>query len=91
MASLRRINERNQVTLPPGILRDAGMEQGALVAIEARDGKIILEQKRLAGEEFSAEDWGAMDKLVRRQVKAGSFTEYPSPLEARKHLRRPRK
>ena len=91
MTRLRKINERNQITLPPDVLRDAGLTQGELVAIEARDGKIILEPKRLAeDDQLSARDWSALDRLVRRQVKAGLFTEYATPRQAREHLRRRR-
>lgn len=90
MAKLRRISDRNQITLPPSVLRDAGVGPGELFSIEARDGMIILEPKRLADDTLAPEDWAALDKLVRRQTKAKEFTEYSSPFEARKHLRRPR-
>lgn len=90
MAKLRRISDRNQITLPPSVLRDAGVGPGELFSIEARDGVIILEPKRLADDALAPEDWSALDKLVRRQTKAKDFTEYSSPFEARKHLRRPR-
>ena len=91
MASLRRISERNQITLPPSVLKKAGLEPGALLAIEARDGKIILEPMRVVDKDLAAEDWEAMDKLVRRQTTAGAFSEYASPREAKKHLLRPHK
>ena len=90
MAKLRRINDRNQITLPPSVLRDAAAGPGALFSIEARDGKIILEPKRLADDALAPEDWSALDKLVRRQVRAREFAEYSGPLAARRHLRRPR-
>ena len=88
MASLRKINERNQVTLSPDVLRDAGMEPGSLLSIEARDGKIVLERRTLAEDDFSEADWAAMDKLVKRQVKTGKYAEYSNPADARRHLRR---
>ncbi len=90
MPKLRRISDRNQITLPPSVLRDAGVGPGELFSIEARDGKIILEPKRLADDALAPEDWSSLDKLVRRQVKAREFAEYPGPLAARKHFRRPR-
>ncbi len=91
MAALRKINERNQITLPPDVLREAGLAQGELVAIMACDGKIILEPKRLAEDDaLSAKDWLALDRLVKRQVKANQFTEYANPRLARAHLRRRR-
>ena len=91
MATLRRISYRNQITLPPSVLREAGMGYGSLVEIEARDGKIILEPKEVREKGLAPEDWEAMDRLVRRQVKAGEYTEYASPQEAKKHFKRLRK
>ena len=91
MATLRRISYRNQLTLPPSVLREAGLGYGSLVAIEARDGKIILEPKEVRERDLAPEDWDALDRLVRRQVKAGEYTEYPDPGKAKKHFQRPRK
>lgn len=91
MATLRRISYRNQITLPPSVLREAGVGYGSLVEIEARDGKIILEPKEVKEKGLSPEDWDAMDRLVRKQVVARGFKEYANPKEAKKHFKRPGK
>lgn len=91
MAALRKINERNQITLPPSVLRDAGVARGAFLSIEVRDGTIVLEQKRLADADFVKEDWDALDRLVRAETRGRRFTEYANPKSARAHLRRPRR
>ena len=91
MATLRRISYRNQITLPPSVLREAGVGYGSLLSIDARDGKIILEPKEIVSKDFSGEDWEAMDRLVHAQVKAGEFREYAGPRQAKRHIRRPRK
>ena len=91
MATLRRISYRNQITLPPKVLKEAGAGYGTLFSIEAKDGKIILEPKEVLDKELAPEDWEAMDRLVRKQVKAGQFTEYADPQHAKKHFSRSRK
>lgn len=92
MAALRKINERNQITLPPDLMRDAGMAQGTLVAVAARDGKIILEPKRLADDDLlNEEDWAALDRHVKREVKAGRYTDFADTAAFRAHLRRRRR
>ena len=91
MATLRRISDRNQITLPPLIMKEAGITYGSIVEIEARDGKIILEPREIKEKDLGKEDWDAMDRLVRRQVKRGEYVEYPDPHAAKKHFSRPPK
>lgn len=88
MARLLRVSERHQITLPPMVLRDIGIAEGAYLSVEAKDGKIILVPKRLEDEPIAEKDVELLDKLVRRERKAGRFTEYPNPKAARKHLER---
>ena len=87
MRKLLRVSERHQITLPPQILKDAGVAEGAYLEIEARDGKIILEPKNLESETFSADDWKKLDELVSHQVKARRYAEYPDPRSAKRHLK----
>ena len=88
MPKLRRLNDRNQITLPPSVLREAGVGHGALFSIDARDGKIILVPKKVVDDDYTQAELDALDRLVKRQLKAGAYTEYASPKEALKHLRR---
>lgn len=88
MPYLRRISDRRQVTIPPSLLDKAGIQEGALVSIEAEEGRIILEPKAVAGPDLGAEDWDALDHLVRRQVVSKEYDEFPDAAGAKKHLRR---
>lgn len=88
MPYLRRISDRHQVTIPPSLLDKAGIQEGALVSIEAEEGRIILEPRAVAGLDLGAEDWDALDRLVQRQVVSKEFAEYPDAAGAKKHLRR---
>ncbi|MBI3552728.1 MAG: AbrB/MazE/SpoVT family DNA-binding domain-containing protein [Elusimicrobia bacterium] len=87
MGKLLRVSDRHQITIPPSVLRDAGLTEGSYVAIEARGGKIILEPRDLSGKEFSAEDWDKMDGLVAKQVRGKKYSEYPDPRRAKEHLK----
>ncbi|OGR96429.1 MAG: hypothetical protein A2V88_09385 [Elusimicrobia bacterium RBG_16_66_12] len=88
MPRLLRVSDRHQITLPPMVLRDVGISQGAYLSVVAKNGKIILEPQRLEDKESSEKDVELLDRLVKRELKAGRFTQYPSPKAARKHLER---
>lgn len=88
MPFLRRLNDRNQVTIPPSLLREVGVQEGGFVAIETEKGRIIIEPRDVGGKGLDKGDWRALDALVKRQVKARQFSEYPHPKAARTHFRR---
>lgn len=88
MARLLRVSDRHQITLPPMVLRDVGISEGAYLSVEAKNGKIILVPKRLEEGELAEKDVELLDKLVKRERKAGRLTEYPNPKAARGHLER---
>ena len=88
MPRLLRVSDRHQITLPPMVLREAGIAEGAYLSVEAKDGRIILEPKRLEDQELGEKDIELLDRLVKRERKAGRSTEYPNPKAARKHLER---
>lgn len=88
MARLLRVSGRHQITLPPMVLRDVGISEGAYLSVTAKNGKIILEPKRLEAEPLAEKDVELLDKLVKRELKAGRFAQFPDPKAARKHLER---
>ena len=53
--------------------------------------RLVYDAAARLDKDLAAEDWEAMDKLVRRQTTAGALSEYTSPREAKKHLLRPHK
>jgi len=87
MTKLLRVSDRHQITIPSDVMRDAGISEGSYLAIRAREGKIVLEPQEISQQEFSREDWDALDRLLRRQVALRHYTEYPSPRDAKKHLK----
>jgi AbrB family looped-hinge helix DNA binding protein len=88
MARLLRVSDRHQITLPSMVLKDAGIAEGAYLSVVAKDGKIILEPKRLEDDPLAGDDLELLDKLVKRELKSGRSTQYSSPKAARKHLDR---
>lgn len=88
MARLLRVSDRHQITLPPMVLRDVGISQGAYLSVTAKNGQIILEPARLEDDPLAEKDMELLDKLVKRELKTGRFTRYPNPMAARKHLER---
>jgi len=90
MRNIRQINDRNQITLPVSILRSVGLKHGDYIEVKARGSELVLKHKKVE-DVFSDEDWDALDKLVRRQVKAREYTEYSSVSRARAHLKKTKK
>ena len=91
MSTLRRISERHQITIPPSLLAEAGIPEGAMVSIVAEKGRIVLEPRTIAEDDLSQEDWDELEKLVRRQEASGLFTEYRDPESAKGHFKKLRK
>ncbi len=87
----RRLNERNQITIPPDILESVGAGQGDFFAISAETGKIILEPRRVEAKAYPEADWQAFALEVRDQAGRKEYTEYASPRAAKKHLRKLKK
>lgn len=87
MRKLLRVSDRHQITLPPSAMKDAGLREGSYVAVRAEKGKIVLEPVSVKAAEWMREDWDKLDDLVASQVRSRRFTDYPSPKEAKKHLK----
>jgi antitoxin component of MazEF toxin-antitoxin module len=92
MTILRRMRNRNQITLPPKLLQAIGVsEEQALFSIEAKDGRIVLEPRRTESESLSEESWDQLDHWVQKQLKNRQFAQYEDTKKAKKHLDRFRK
>lgn len=87
----RRLNERNQITLPPDILEAVGADKGDLFEISAQAGKIILQPKDVAPKTYPDADWEGLQSVLREQTARGEYTEYGSPRTAKAHLRKLKK
>ncbi len=87
MALLRKVNERNQITIPPQILRKLGVRRGDYVEIESKDHQIVLYPKTVE-DRFSESDWGLLETIVKKQVKAKQYKDYKNLKGARSHLKK---
>jgi hypothetical protein len=89
MNYLRRISDRNQLTIPPSVLKAVGADEPhALFTVEAQNGRIVLEPKKISTQDLSAEDWDKLDRLVKKQTSGKHYTQYDGPQKAKKHLAR---
>ncbi len=89
MAKLLRVSDRHQITLPPMILKEAGIAQGAYLSVEAKNGKIVLEPKVVDDGPLTLTDveWAKLDEAVSREIKAGRYKEFKSAKAANKYLK----
>jgi bifunctional DNA-binding transcriptional regulator/antitoxin component of YhaV-PrlF toxin-antitoxin module len=88
MSYLRGMNDRRQITLPPSVLREVGVGEGAYFTIHAEAGRIVLQPREISEKTLGKEDWDLLDQLVKRQAKTGQSTRYKSAKDARRHLDR---
>lgn len=88
--ALRKLNQRNQVTIPKSILEKMGTNSGDYFNIHCQNKQIILKPVTITekDEMFTPNEWDKLEKLVARQNKEGKYTEYSNIKEAKKHLRK---
>ena len=91
MRYLRRISDRHQITIPPGLLAEAGIPEGALFSIVAEGGRLILEPREVSAKDLAKEDWDKIEKLVRKQEATGQYEEYPDPSAAKGYFKKLRR
>lgn len=85
---IRKLNERNQITIPPDILESVGADQGDLFEISTQSGKIILQPRQVTAKDYPGADWQAFQMQLNEQTARGDYTEYTSTTAAKKHLRK---
>ena len=89
--ALRQIGPKNQITIPPAVLRAVGASAGAMFAIRVEKRGILLEPRTVVAQkdaEFEEKDWDRLDALVTSQVRCRKYREYATVEDARKHIRR---
>lgn len=84
----RKLNERNQITLPADLLDTIGIEKGDFFEITAEAGKIILQPRQMTAKPYPDADWAALQLHIHEQTARGEYTEYSTPAAAKKHLRK---
>ena len=88
MKVLRQVNSRNQITLPPRVLKQAHIRAGDYVEIVGHEGKVVVRPMEISDKGFSDEDWDKLERLVKGQVAAKAVREYDSVAKATRHLRK---
>ncbi|MBI4238023.1 MAG: AbrB/MazE/SpoVT family DNA-binding domain-containing protein [Deltaproteobacteria bacterium] len=87
----RKLNERNQITIPPDVLESVGADPGDFFEISTRSGTIVLQPRQVAAKEYPDADWHAFHAQLQEQTARGEYTEYPSPSTAKQHFRKLKK
>ena len=86
MALLRKVNDRNQITIPPHLLKKLGVNAGDFVEIETKNHVIELRPK-VVEDRFSKSEWALLETLVKKQVKKKEYKDYKGSAAARSHLK----
>ena len=76
MVILRQLKKRNQLTLPSAILKRIGIREGDYVAIEDRDGRIILNPREVEERGLDEAEWERLDRLVKEQRAKKQYKQF---------------
>jgi|GEM_PF-3829419 len=92
-AVLRTIGVKNQLTIPPWMVREIGGRSGDYLELLPRkqDHAILLRLVRptpVTDEEYSEKDLAALRRLVDQQEAKGEYTRYDTLDGAIRHLKR---
>lgn len=87
---LTKITRNGQITLPAGIRREAGLEEGDYLAVRLDGDDVILTPKKLIDKSqayFWTEEWQKRERQADEDKKAGRSVSFDSAEEAIRFLR----
>lgn len=86
--TLRKLNQRNQITLPQSIVKNMGVSEGDFLYIYAEKERIILKPVAITEKDefLTPDEWEKLEAHVAEQTKNKEYTEYANLAEAKKHL-----
>lgn len=86
--TLRKLNQRNQITLPQSVVKKMGVHDGDFLYVYAEKERIILKPVAITekDEAFSPDEWEKLEAHVARQTKYNEYTEYTNLADAKSHL-----
>lgn len=85
---LRHINKRNQITIPPEVLKTAGVHPGDYLEVTSKDGVIILIPKDIEDKSLTNKEWDKLEEKVKTQQEKKEYTSYTDIEEAKKHSKK---
>ena len=81
MTTLSKVTRHGQITLPAGVRRKLGIEEGDLIEIEVVDEKAVLVPKKLIDKSqayFWTQKWQAAEREADRDIEAGRVKTFDS-------------
>lgn len=86
--TLRKLNQRNQITLPQSVIKQLGVHEGDFFYVHYENKRVILNPVAITekGETFTPDEWEKLEAHVSAQTKNKEYTEYTNLPEAKKHL-----
>lgn len=84
---LRQMNAKRQITLPPSVLEEAGMEEVSLFDVISERGKIVLFPKQLKDTASEEYDWEALKRFVTGEKRKGKVLHFKDPEKAIQYIK----
>lgn len=80
-ASLTKVTRNGQITLPTGVRRALGIEEGDFIEVQVREDQVVLTPKRLVDKSqayFWTRSWQAAETEAEADIKAGRVRVFDS-------------
>ena len=78
---IRQVNKKNQLTLPPGFLKEAGIAPGGYVALQMEGRRIVLKPVRVEEDDFTREELDDMEQVIHSQIKKKKYSRRQNRLK----------
>ncbi len=88
---LGKVTYKGQLTIPQGVRKQVGLEEGDYVEIAVVEGQIVLTPKALIDKKqlwFWTKEWQQKERQVDEDIKAGRVTSFDNADEAIEWLKR---
>jgi AbrB family looped-hinge helix DNA binding protein len=88
---LVQVRKKGQITLPLSVRRALHVDEGDVIAVEVRNGEIVLRPKKLIDADqawFWSERWQEAEREATADIRAGRVHEFANAEEAIDFLHR---
>jgi AbrB family looped-hinge helix DNA binding protein len=79
--TLSKVTRHGQITIPAGLRKQVGIEEGDLVELQVKEDHIVLMPKKLIDKSqayFWTKEWQEAERQAQADIEAGRIQEFAS-------------
>ncbi len=84
-----QVRKKFQITLPKSVREDLRLHEGDLLALQVRDGELVLRPQKLIDRDqawYWSPEWQAAERQADEDIRAGRTVRFDTADEAIAHL-----